>query len=53
MTMGLHGHDGPGAAKVVLVMDGDDALFPLTVLLERSQPHIIFFSPTAGGWHPD
>ena len=53
VTPGLHGHDGPGAAKVVLVMDGDDALFPLTVLLERSQSHIVFFSSTAGGWHPD
>ena len=34
VTMGPHGHNGPGAAEVVLIVDGDDGSFPCTVLLK-------------------
>ena len=53
VTVSPHRHDGPGAAKVVLVVDGDNGSFSLTVFLEGAEPHIIFSRFATGGWHSD
>ena len=53
VTMGPHGHNGPGATQFIFVVDGDDALFSFAVLLHRSLTHIIFAGSTARGRHPD
>ena len=53
MTMGPHGHNGPGATQFVLVLNTDDALFVSAVLIHGSQAHIAFFSPAARGGHSD
>ena len=52
MTMGAHGHNGPGAAQFILVMDGDDGSFPLTVLVKGAETHIpLFLASTSRGGH--
>ena len=53
MTPGAHGDNGPGAAKVVPVVDGDDGILPFAVLIKCTAPHVPFPSPAAaGGGHP-
>ena len=53
VTMGPHGHNGPGTTQFVFVMDGDDRFLTLAVLLHRSYTHIPLAGSTAGGGHPD
>ena len=47
VTVGTHRHDSPDAAQLILVMDGDDALFVFAVLIHGSQARILL----PGGEH--
>ena len=53
VTVGPHGHNGPGAAQLILIVDRNDAPFVLAIFVERSPSHIVFLSPAARGGHSD
>ena len=52
MTPGPHGHNGPGTAQFVFVVDGNDALFVFAVLVKGAEAHIPLFLAAARGRHP-